>query len=536
MNLQQNLRVVLYARFSSDNQRSESIDAQIRAMKKYCRDHKHKIINIYTDEARSATTDKRPSFQKMITDCKLHNFDAVIVHKLDRFSRNRYDSAMYKRELRKNGVKLYSVLENLDDSPESVMMEAMLEGMSEYYSKNLGREVMKGLTENAMQCKHTGGLPPLGFKLDSDKHLIIDDEKAPIIKTIFEMYNDDYGYTKIIEYLNKIGFTTQRGNHFGKNSLHDILINEKYVGVYVYNRSSSKNFRGKRNHHLSKPDDEIIRISGGCPKIIDDELFENVQKKMEIKKHSGGRFNSKMLYMLSGLITCSECGKLFNGNNRYSGRNKRQHSTYRCTTHRDICTNKEINKMYIEAYVIELLKRNFLNKNALTKHIQKANSYIDKLDSNINTETAKLKKQLKSIKDSIANITAAIEKGIPADTFLSRLTELDEQKISIECELLKLNNSNTTKIHMEDIDSMINIYRKALSDLTSPVIKDFIQDKVKRIAIDDNGAEITLNTGFGISDKLNVTVKVTRDDIYDFGRRNKDKYKELYTRKDDQDD
>ena len=129
MNAQQGLRVVLYARFSSDNQRSESIDAQVRAMKKYCKDRKYKIINIYTDEARSATTDKRPSFQKMIADCRLHNFDAVIVHKLDRFSRNRYDSAMYKRELRKNGVKLYSVLENLDDSPESVMMEAMLEGM-----------------------------------------------------------------------------------------------------------------------------------------------------------------------------------------------------------------------------------------------------------------------------------------------------------------------------------------------------------------------------------------------------------------------
>ena len=128
-------RVALYARFSSDNQRTESIDAQIRAMEAYCQQHSYRIVNTYIDEAKSATSDQRPAFQRMISDSSSHTFDILLVHKLDRFARNRYDSAIYKRELRKNGVTVYSVLENLDSSPESIILESVLEGMSEYYSQ-----------------------------------------------------------------------------------------------------------------------------------------------------------------------------------------------------------------------------------------------------------------------------------------------------------------------------------------------------------------------------------------------------------------
>ena len=157
-------RAALYSRFSSDNQRTESIDAQLRAMHAYCEQHHFTIVNTYVDEARSATNDRRPSFQQMIADSAGKAFNIVLVHKLDRFARNRYDSAIYKRELKKNGVTVYSVLENLDSSPESIIMESVLEGMSEYYSQNLAREVMKELTENALQCKHNGGKPPLGYE------------------------------------------------------------------------------------------------------------------------------------------------------------------------------------------------------------------------------------------------------------------------------------------------------------------------------------------------------------------------------------
>ena len=134
-------RVAEYARFSSDNQRSESIDAQIRAMNQFCKQNHWQIVATYTDEARSATSDNRPGFLQMIADSGKGLFDIILVHKLDRFSRDRYDSAVYRKRLKQNNVRLCSVLERMDDSPESIMMESVLEGMAEYYSRNLSREL-----------------------------------------------------------------------------------------------------------------------------------------------------------------------------------------------------------------------------------------------------------------------------------------------------------------------------------------------------------------------------------------------------------
>lgn len=217
------MNAAIYARYSSDNQREESIDAQIRAIKEYADKEGILITKVYTDAAKSATTDNRPKFLEMVHDSEFGLFDAVIIHKLDRFSRDRYDSAHYKRLLKNNGVRLISVLEHLDDSPESIILESVLQGMAEYYSKNLAREVMKGMKETALQCKHTGGLPPLGYAVDpSTKKYIIKEEESRPIKIIFEMYAEGYGYSPIIDRLNCLGYKTKTGRTFGKNSLSEI--------------------------------------------------------------------------------------------------------------------------------------------------------------------------------------------------------------------------------------------------------------------------------------------------------------------------
>ena len=154
-------KAVAYGRYSTDMQREESIDAQFRAIRDYCQRNGIELINTYADEGISGTTDNRPQFQQMIKDAELGAFDYVIVHKLDRFSRSKYDSAIYKRKLKLLNVQLLSVLENLDGSPESLILESVLEGMSEYYSRNLSREVKKGMRDNALKCKFNGGTPPL---------------------------------------------------------------------------------------------------------------------------------------------------------------------------------------------------------------------------------------------------------------------------------------------------------------------------------------------------------------------------------------
>ena len=203
-----------YARFSSDHQREESIDAQLRAIQDYCQRSGYVLTNIYRDEAKSATTDDRPQFQQMFKDVNSTPPDVVIVHKLDRFSRDRYDSAFYKRKLKERGVQLVSVLENIDGSPESIILESVLEGMSEYYSKNLAREVKKGKNETAHQCKHNGGNPPLGYNIDENGNYVINPSEAAVVRQIFEMYAEDTSYTKMAEKLNKQGHRTKWGRAF----------------------------------------------------------------------------------------------------------------------------------------------------------------------------------------------------------------------------------------------------------------------------------------------------------------------------------
>ena len=297
-----NNKVALYARYSSDNQRSESIDAQLRAMKAYCEQNKFVIVETYINEARSATTDNRPSFQKMIADSANHSFNILLVHKLDRFARNRYDSAVYKRELKKNGVQVYSVLENLDNSPESIMMEAVLEGMAEYYSQNLGREVIKGMRENALKCIHTGGKPPLGYDVDPEtKKLVINEYEAETVRLIFDMYDKNYSYNAMIKVLDEQGRTTKSGSSFKKTSFNSILKQEKYKGTFVWNRAASKNFDDTHNSHASKPLNEQVRVDGGCAAIVDEALFNRVQDKMNDNRKSNLRSGGKRHYMLGGM-------------------------------------------------------------------------------------------------------------------------------------------------------------------------------------------------------------------------------------------
>lgn len=504
-------KVALYARFSSDNQRSESIDAQLRAMRAYCEQHNYEIVETYVDEAKSATTDRRPAFQQMINDSSTHSFNILLVHKLDRFARNRYDSAVYKRELKKNGVIVYSVLENLDDSPESIMMEAVLEGMSEYYSQNLAREVMKALQENALQCKHTGGKPALGYDVDPiTKKLVINEGEAEIVRLIFAMYADGHGYTTIIDALHHRGVKTKSGNDFKKNSLYGILSNPKYQGIYTYNRSSAKDSEGRRNSHLYKDNEDIIAIEDGCPQIVDRALYEKVQALMTEHKHTGGRRNAKESYLLSGKVYCSECGHSMVGNHRNSGRSKLPYVTYRCPSRRYHCSNKEISREYLESYVIALIEREILNvesmcklRRAIEKHAETAQKPSE----------SRLEQERREIDKAIQNVADAIENGLISEALVARLKELERRK----AELAKLSSRGTTPQRNTVVDPAVILdeYATVKHSPASPQYKAFLRDFVERIEIGRYMATITLKTGLDIFPELDKTFEVRRQEIYE---------------------
>ena len=422
-------KAALYAMYSSDNQRSESIDAQLRAMQNYCQQNHILIVETYIDEAKSATTDHRPSFQKMIADSKYHQFNIILVHKLDRFARNRYDSAVYKRELKKNGVSVYSVLEDLDDRPESIMMESMLEGMSEYYSQNLAREVMKGMRETALQCKHTGGKPPLGYDLNTDGKLIINQGEAEVVQQIFNMYLGNYSYSKMAEVLNKKGYRTKTGSLFRKNSFYSILRQEKYTGVYIWNRASAKQ-NGMRNNHKSKALKDQVMIQGGCPNIISRSYFEEVQKKMQERAHGKAESKARRYYMLGGkgFLQCGICGKSMTGTVRKS--HGKTYITYQCPSHKaKQCETKEVRADRLNLIVAQQLAELFFREDRL-----KDWENLFQSDIRDDPENKGLKNRIRGIDKKMENILQNLE-YVVSKALTQRLDELTRKKEELESKL-----------------------------------------------------------------------------------------------------
>ncbi|MGN0808110.1 MAG: recombinase family protein [Candidatus Coproplasma sp.] len=212
------MRAVIYARYSSDNQREESIEGQLRDCNEYAKYNDIEIVGQYIDRAFSAKTDDRPDFQRMIADSAKRLFDVVLVWKLDRFARNRYDSAFYRYTLRKNGVKIISVKENISEGPEGIILESMLEGIAEFYSANLSQNVKRGFRENALKGKWNGGSVPFGYKV-VDHRLALDEDTSPIVALAFQMCADGYSAKETYDFLKTKGLRRPNGKLIAYNSV-----------------------------------------------------------------------------------------------------------------------------------------------------------------------------------------------------------------------------------------------------------------------------------------------------------------------------
>ena len=405
-------KAVLYARFSSDNQREESIEAQLRAMHDYCKRNGIVIIHEYCDRAKSATTDDRPEFLKMVAASKTGDFDFAIVHKLDRFSRNRYDSAFYKRELKKNGVQLLSVLEQMDDSPESIILESVLEGMSEYYSKNLAREVMKGMRESAMACRYVGGWIPYGFQVDKDTHkYVIDEYEAEAVRIMFRDVANGCGYNVVLNKLNTMGYRTRLGNTFSKETMYEMLRNEKYNGVYVFSRASSKNESGRRNNHMDKPVEDQIRIPGGMPKIVDDDTFAKVQSILASRKRHGRR-KGKRKYLLSGFVYCGICGHKYCGDSMQSGKERITVGTYFCNNRKNHgiheCNNLGIQQKPLEELVLRKIEEIVFDEDQISNIVEAYYNLCKDTAGDVGEKLRTMRLNLKTIEQKIFNIVNVI--------------------------------------------------------------------------------------------------------------------------------
>ena len=286
------MNAVIYARYSSDSQREESIEGQLRECREYAERNNMTIVGTYIDRALSAKTADRPEFQHMIKDSAKELFEIVLVWKLDRFSRDRYDSAHYKHILKKNGVKVVSVKENISDGPEGIILESTLEGYAEYYSAELSQKIRRGQKENALKCKNNGSGTPLGYAVGPDDVLAIDPLTAPLVKEIFTRYDAGENISSITASLNERGLKTSKDKAFKIGGVSLMLKNRKYISEYRYGG---------------------IIIPKGIPAIIDEDLFERVQQRMALNKKAPAKGKAAKEYLLTTKLFCGTCGRLMVG-------------------------------------------------------------------------------------------------------------------------------------------------------------------------------------------------------------------------------
>lgn len=463
---------VIYARYSCDHQREESIEGQVRECREFADRQNINIVGVYADKALTGKTDRRPQFQKMIKDSERKQFDVVIVWKLDRFSRNRYDSATYKHKLKKNGIKVLSAKENITDTPEGIILESMLEGMAEYYSAELAVKINRGLTENALKCKFNGGTMPLGYMKGPDQRLIINPETAPVVVEIFTRYAEGETIREIIASLNERGIKTTRGKPFRQNSLDGLLCNRVYLGYYKY--------RGEE-------------VKDGVPAIITQELFDRVQARRARNKQSRAGAKADVEYLLTTKLYCGHCNSMMVGE---SGRSKNgsMYYYYKCGNHKraDGCHQRIFRKDVIEKLVIDRAIQ-IIHEDNVIDFVAECASRIQKQES---TMLPVLEAQLREVQASIDNMIKAIEMGIITASTKERLESLEDDKKKI------LTAIATEKMEHPDIPKEFFEYwlsRLVSGDIESPEYRKMIADIfINAIYVQDEGLRFGLNFSDGV--------------------------------------
>ncbi len=427
---------VIYARYSSDNQREESIEGQLRECKAFAQSNDIQIVGTYIDRALSAKTDNRPDFQRMINDSANGLFDTIIVWKLDRFARNRYDSAHYKAILRKNGVKVISATEIISDTAEGVLLESLLEGLAEYYSADLAEKVLRGLTENALKCKYNGGTLPIGYTIDSEQFFQVDPLTAPAVLQAFISYAEGASMQEVTDQLNIKGIRTRRGGKISINTVTRMLHNRKYIGEYKY-------------RDIVKP--------GGIPAIVPKDLFDKVQERMVSNKKAPAKHKAEDEYLLTTKLFCGKCQCLMVGESGTSQMKKKVHRYYKCVSvkkHQG-CDKKTVRKEWIEDTTIAFIRTIVFDDDLVSMLCETAT----RVQNQENSTLPLLKKQYNDTLKSIDNLLNAIQQGILTPSTKQRMEDLEKQKTELSIQIIKEEMTKPV-ISSEEIEAYFNRLRK----------------------------------------------------------------------------
>ena len=459
---------VIYARYSSDKQTEQSIEGQLYDCYNYAKQHDLTVVNEYIDRAMTGKNDDRPAFRQMLKDSALKKWDHVLVWKLDRFARNTIDSAVNRQILNKNGVKLLSVMESFGEDASGQMMTHIIEAINEYYSADLREKTIRGMRQSALKAQTTGHIP-LGYKV-VDKKLVIDEETRIIPETVFRMYADGERLTDIAEHLNSQGYRTAKGNKFTTKSFYAMLSNEKYIGVYQYND---------------------IRIEGGVPQMIPNEVFEAVREKLKVNRKRAAKNAARADYYLSGKLFCGYCGEPMSGLSG-TGRNGDKHYYYRCNgvQKKSGCRKRNENKYDIENEVCKAARMLFDQMDSNDTAIAIRELYMAALARDYDADA--LENQLAECKKQAENIVNAIAQTGGNQMLFDKINELEERKSQLES-TIRVNKAMENNIpSVEQIKVLIDDIRA--TDINTTEGKKAI-------------AEIMISKVFVYDDKLTIIFK-----------------------------
>ena len=469
---------VIYARFSSHAQNEQSIEGQLAECHAFAERSGLQIRHEYIDRALTGTTDKRPEFLQMIEDSKRKGFQFVIVYQLDRFARNRYDSATYKAKLKKNGVRVLSAKENITDDASGILIEGVLESMAEYYSAELSQKVKRGIAMSAAKCKYFGGTVALGYKIDSEKNYVIDEETAPIVKKMFEMLATGYTYADIARYLNERGIPTATGGKWGKNSFQWLFSNRKYLGIYT--------FQG-------------TEIKGGVPQIIDDGLFEDVQAVLRKYAAAPSRGKAVEEYVLSDKLICGLCGHKMTGVSGTS-RNKTMHNYYKCVGAKCGCHKRAVRKQFIEDEVINaivgangVLTDEFIDMVA-------AETYLLIQAERNDSEIKRIESVIADNQNAINNLMQALMRGKIADTLLAQIEKLEKENAELNA-TIESEKALQIDYTYDDIRKWLEHFR-TLDYTKTKNRKALIDTFIYRVVLYDDKMKVLFNLKGGQKNEL----------------------------------
>ena len=427
---------VIYARYSSAGQNELSIDEQIRVCTDYATRNGFSIIASYIDKAKTGTNDKRPNFQQMIADSAKGLFSAVIVYMVDRFARNRYDSVVYKHQLKENGVRVHSALESISDSEEGELYESILEWSAEKFSEKLSKRVKGGQTQARKNGTFCGGHIPYGYKIENKK-VIVHEERADIIRYIFQEYAKGISKKKILENLTAKGIKNALGKPFALSNLRSIMSNKKYTGRYEFEGVEYDVY----------------------PQIVSEKTFDDVKKKLDAVKHAPAAGKAAVDFLLQGKAFCGHCRATMHGD---SGTSKTgvPYYYYSCHNHKlkkESCPKKAEKKDYLEQEVVNIA----VNYVASPKNID---PLVDRIyaerskhysDDNLN----RLNERIKKVE---SDVNKAVDAMIEANSSTARKA-LDAKIADYEIMLNDLNNElSKVKLNIKRRETKEDIKRNIL--------------------------------------------------------------------------